>query len=71
MNDREIRKQILSRLTVPLWPVAGRALGLGRSAAYQAARTGKIKTIDTGTNKKPVPTAFLREMLGLTNDDAA
>ena len=33
LTDQEIRVLILTRLAVDLWPVAGRALGLGRDAA--------------------------------------
>jgi hypothetical protein len=67
MDDRKIRRDIMTKLTVDLWPTAGKALGIGRSAAYEAARTGKIKTINVG-HKKPVPTAWLRQVLGLDND---
>jgi hypothetical protein len=45
-------------------PVAGRALGFGRNGSYQAAKRGDIPTIPMG-HKKPVPTAWLREKLGL------
>jgi hypothetical protein len=62
--DEKIREAIMRELTVPLWPTAGRALGLGRSATYDAARRGDIPTLDVG-HKKPVPTAPLRKMLGI------
>jgi hypothetical protein len=62
--DEKIRKAIMRDLTVPLWPTAGRALGLGRSATYDAASRGEIPTIQVG-RKKPVPTAPLRKMLGI------
>ena len=38
LTDQEIRVLILTRLAVDLWPVAGRALGLGRDAASGQAR---------------------------------
>jgi hypothetical protein len=64
MDDREIRRQIMTRLTVPLWPTAGRALGLGRNLTFEGARTGEIETITVG-RRRPVPTAWLRRKLGL------
>jgi hypothetical protein len=67
MNDHEIRQEILTKLTVPLWPVAGRALGLGKSLAYEAARSGEVPTIGVG-GKHTVPTAYLRRKLGLDGD---
>lgn len=63
--DPKIRKAIMEELTVPLWPHAGRALGLGRSAVYEAAARGDVPTVDTGGRKKPVPTAKLRRLLGI------
>jgi hypothetical protein len=67
MDDRKIRRDIMTKLTVPLWPTAGKALGLSRSSTYEGARNGEIETIEIG-RRKPVPTAFLRKKLGLTND---
>lgn len=43
---------------------AGRELGLGRSAAYEAASRGEIPTISFG-RRKVVPTASLRRLLAL------
>jgi hypothetical protein len=64
MDDYEIRQEILTKLTVKLWPVAGRALGLGKSSSYEGVKSGAIPTI--GVNgKHMVPTAFLRRKLGL------
>jgi hypothetical protein len=65
LSDRQIRRAIMTRLTVPLWPIAGRALGLGRNSTYEGARTGEIETIEVG-RRRPVPTAFLRRKLGLS-----
>lgn len=62
--DEEIRLAIMTKLTVPLWPTAGKALGLSRSATYEAAARGQIPTCDVG-RRKPVPTAPLRRMLGI------
>jgi hypothetical protein len=64
--DSKIRRDIMTKLTVPLWPHAGKALGLGRSSTFDAARTGAIETLDLpGIRRKPVPTSFLRKKLGL------
>jgi hypothetical protein len=54
--------------TVPLWPTTGKALGLGRSATYAAARRGEIPVIRLG-GRVVVPTAALRRMVQL--DDFA
>lgn len=62
--DDEIRIAIMTKLTVPLWPTAGRALGLGRNATYEAAERGEIPTVKVG-RKRPVPTAPLRRLLGI------
>jgi hypothetical protein len=57
--------------TVPVWPDAGRAFGVSRSAAYAMAKTGVIPTIRCGRCLR-VPTAELRRRLGLvTTSDAA
>ena len=37
ISDAEIREAILTRLTVPLWPHAGRAVGRSRNATYDSA----------------------------------
>ena len=54
---------VMREATVDL-PVAGLALGVGRTAAYTAAVSGEIPTIKIG-GKIRVPTSALREMLGL------
>jgi hypothetical protein len=59
-----IRQLFNEKLTVPLWPTAGKALDLKRGATYRAAASGEIKTIPIGRLKK-VPTTWLREKLGL------
>ena len=50
-----------SRLTLTV-PEAGCVLGVGRNAAYQAARTGDIPTIRIG-KRILVPVAALERML--------
>ena len=44
---------------------AAKILGLGRSAAYQAAQRGDIPTLRIG-RRLLVPTAGLEQMLGVT-----
>ena len=65
MTDEEIERLIRKKLVVPLWPVAGRALGLKRWATYQAAEAGEIVTLDV-SRKKNVPTSWLRKKLHLS-----
>ena len=63
-TDEEIKRDILEKLTVPLWPHAGRALNLQRGAAYAAAAAGKISTLDV-SRKKDVSTAWIRDKLNI------
>jgi excisionase family DNA binding protein len=51
-------------------PHAGRYLGMGRSASYEAARTGVIPTIRVGARKRLVPAAELAKLLGAAAGDA-
>lgn len=50
--------------TMPLWPLVGQLLGLGRAATYEAARRGDIPTMRFG-RRITVPTAAFRRMLGI------
>lgn len=61
-------KKALSGLTLTV-EQAGRALGIGRNAAYAAAKRGDIPTVKIGGAIR-VPTAPVRRMLGL-EDGAA
>ena len=63
MTDHE--KKLTEKLVVPLWPDAGEMFQLSRNATYEAAKRGHIKTVDVGKLKR-VPTAWLRQKLGLT-----
>lgn len=63
-TDEEIKKDILEKLTVPLWPHTGRALNLRRGATYAAAASGKIPTLDV-SRKKDVPCAWIRDKLNI------
>jgi excisionase family DNA binding protein len=61
MSDDLLR--VLAEPTVDVI-AAGRILGIGRNAAYKARESGEIPSIKVG-GKYRVPTAKLREMLGL------
>jgi hypothetical protein len=56
--------EIMERPTVPLWPHAGMAYGLGRDATYKAAHAGQIEVLRMGRLIKAV-TAPMRRRLGL------
>src|SRR5262249_5318096 len=61
----EILHAIQTRPTVEVWPYAGPTLGYrSKSAAYDAARKGLIRTIPQG-RKCRVRTRWLRQVLGL------
>lgn len=60
----EIRKLLSKHAALPLWPDAGKVLGLRRGSTYAAAERGDIKTIRFGRLLK-VPTAWLRQKLDL------
>lgn len=55
--------QVLTQPTVDV-VLAGRVLGIGKDAAYRARKAGDIPAIKVGGTYR-VPTAKLREMLGL------
>jgi len=62
---KDIMHAIETRPTVEVWPIAGPALGYkSKSAAYDAARKGLIRVVEIG-RKRPVPTPWLRSVLGL------
>lgn len=64
MDDREILEAIRTRLTVEVWPTAGKALNYRtKSAAYQAVKRGAIRVVEGQGRRKPVPTAWLRRIL--------
>jgi hypothetical protein len=62
-------QKILAQPTTTV-PDAGRALGISRNAAYEAAVRGEIKTMRFGRTLR-VPTAWLREQLQLTDEREA
>jgi hypothetical protein len=62
-------REILSKPTATV-PQAVRALGIGKSAGYEAARTGQIPTLRFG-RRLVVPTAWLRQQLGIESESLA
>jgi hypothetical protein len=64
LTDAEILRQIMERLSVPLYPHTARALNLSRSKAYQAAAAGEIPILP-GSQRKNVPAPWLRKQLDL------
>jgi hypothetical protein len=66
----EIRKLLTENAVLPLWPQTGRILNLSRGGTYAAADRGDIQTIRLGRLKR-VPTAWLRQKLGLDEPGAA
>jgi hypothetical protein len=61
--DSEIKEALQKELSVSV-DIAGKALGLGRNAAYGAIKSGAIPSIRFG-RKIICPTAPLRKMLGV------
>jgi excisionase family DNA binding protein len=66
-KDQEARPIDDGRLTMTV-EEAGRLLGIGRNLAYEAARRGEIPTVRLG-RRMLVPTARLRELLGVQQSD--
>jgi len=62
-------EQLLTKATVDV-ALAGRLLGIGKNAAYRAREVGDIPSIKVGGQYR-VPTAPLREKLGLNQQAAA
>ncbi|KQO49973.1 helix-turn-helix domain-containing protein [Methylobacterium sp. Leaf85] len=56
-------KMVLTQPTVDV-VLAGRVLGIGKNAAYRAAKDGTLPAFKVGGGYR-VPTSKLREMLGL------
>jgi hypothetical protein len=68
MIDTDLEEKLRTRLTVPLWPDAGMALGRGERATYSDARKGEIPCI--GKRNRTVPTSWLRKRLGIGGETA-
>ena len=69
--DEDLKAALLHNVSVSV-VTAGRAFGLRRNAAYQAAQDGRLPAVsEIGKRKKAVPTAPLCELLGLKQDAVA
>jgi hypothetical protein len=64
MEIEQILEEIHRKPVVPLWPHAGKALGLSRGAIYAAASRNEIDVIRIGRSIKVI-TAPLRKRLGI------
>jgi hypothetical protein len=64
MTDEEIKNDIQTKLSVPLWPHTGWALGLKRGATYAAEADGKIPTVGV-SRKKNVSCEWIRNKLNI------
>jgi len=62
MTDQDIQP-----MTMPVWPDAGKRLGLGRNATYEAIARGEIPVLRFG-RRLVVPRKALERLL---NGDAA
>ncbi|MGH1571759.1 hypothetical protein ACRAWG_15110 [Methylobacterium sp. P31] len=60
-------QEVMTKPTVDV-ELAGRVLGIGRNAAFAARAAGDIPSVKVGRQYR-VPTARLREMLGLPTAD--
>jgi excisionase family DNA binding protein len=69
VTNSELISDIHDKLTVTV-EVAGKALNLGRNAAYEAVRRGDIPSVRIG-RRYVIPTASLRRMLGIEGKEVA
>ena len=60
----DLREKLDEELMVPLWPTAGRVLGLGRDGVYNGVKNGHIPAVRIGRSLR-VPTIWLRKVAGL------
>lgn len=63
VNRQEANPTGIDQATIRLWPDAGRRLGIGRAAAYQAAKRGEIPVLRIG-RKLLVPRTAFERLLG-------
>ncbi len=64
--DQDMR-EVLTRAAVDV-PLAGRMLGISKNTAYRAVRDGSLPAVKVAGQFR-VPTAKLREMLGIPSAD--
>lgn len=69
MEPAELKRLCDENVTLPLWPVTGNALGLKRSATYEAAKRGQIAGVRVGKMFR-VPSSWLRRVTGLDETPA-
>jgi hypothetical protein len=66
----EIKRLLNENVVLPLWPETGKTiLGLSKGSTYAAATRGDIRTVQLGRLKR-VPTAWLKQKLGLDEPGA-
>jgi hypothetical protein len=66
----EIKRLLNENVVLPLWPETGKTiLGLSKGSTYAAAARGDIRTVQLGRLKR-VPTAWLKQKLGLDESAA-
>lgn len=63
MTAEEILREIQTKPAVPIWPHAGWAYDLCRTAAFKAANKGFIETVQVGKQAKRALTAPMRKRL--------
>jgi len=64
MEMEKILEDVRSKPRIPLWPHAGKLLGLGRASVYDAARRNEIDVIRHGRLVRAI-SASLRARLKL------
>jgi hypothetical protein len=62
MELSEILEDIRNKPVVPLWPHAGKALGVSRGAIYAAAARNEIEVIRIGRSIKAVSAALPKQL---------
>ena len=63
--DPDVVLELRTNPTVSVWPTAGRCLGVGRQAIFEACRSGQVRYIEIGKKHWRVPSADLLKLLGL------
>jgi len=62
MELSEVLEDIRNKPVVPLWPHAGKALGVSRGAIYAAAARNEIEVIRIGRSIKAVSAALRKQL---------
>lgn len=65
MSQEDARKMCADHATVPIWPHAGQALGLGKSTTYNAANAGDLPGVIRIGSKLLMGTVALAQLLGI------